>query len=258
MGKIYMKPQGAGTASSDATASKADVLEGKKTVTSDSNDEIAEGTMPNNGAVNHELPVNGSYIIPKGYHNGSGKVTQSIPTQGGKTVTPTGSTQTVVPGGRYVTEDIKVAGVSGLPDVRPDTKQTFQEDNCKIYTDISNPMSSASRFICSYSKVKLNIKIAFKDQGFTDLGEFIVSRKEHSWSAGCNCYKFLKVRISNGEILENISGVTGPEMADARVGISFYKINNPYICLNVDVDNYENISGDFPYKAEITILEAWN
>ena len=125
------------------------MLKGKKTVTSDSNDEIVEGTleltgnagaaqmltgysgysnnpkskiagsMPNRGAVSYKLPANGSYTIPAGYHNGSGKVTQSIPTQGGKTVTPTGSTQTVVSAGRYVTGDIKVAGISGLPNAKP-------------------------------------------------------------------------------------------------------------------------------------------
>ena len=35
--------------------------------------------MANHGAVNQSLAINGSYTIPAGYHNGSGKVTQSIP-----------------------------------------------------------------------------------------------------------------------------------------------------------------------------------
>lgn len=183
----------------------------------------------------------------------------TMPEQGGKTVTPTASTQTVVSAGRYVTGDIKVAGVSGLPDVRPNTKQTLQEDNCKTVNAINAPGAILPRFSCSYSKLKLNIKIAFKNQGFTDIGDFIVSLGAHSWSVGCNCYKFLKVSTSDGRIFENISGITGPEMADARVGINFYKTNSTrYIHLNVDVDNYSNINGDFPYKAEITILEAWN
>ena len=115
MGKVYTKPGGAGTASSDVTASKADVLEGKKTVTSDSNDEIAEGTMPNNGAVTHELPANGSYTIPKGYHNGSGKVTQDIPTQAAKTITPSTSKQTVSVNGKLMTGDIVV---NPIPNIR--------------------------------------------------------------------------------------------------------------------------------------------
>ena len=115
MGKVYMKPGGGGTASSDVTASKADVLEGKKTVTSDSGDEIAEGTMPNNGAVNHELPANGSYTIPKGYHNGAGEVTQDIPTQAAKTITPSTSKQTVLVNGKLMTGDIVV---NPIPNIR--------------------------------------------------------------------------------------------------------------------------------------------
>ena len=37
-----------------------------------------DGTMKNNGAVNVSLAVNGNYTIPKGYHNGQGKIAQNI------------------------------------------------------------------------------------------------------------------------------------------------------------------------------------
>ena len=167
-------PGGGGTASSDVTASKSDVLKGKTTVTSDSNDEIVEGTleltgnagtgdvlsgktfyttdpkskqtgtlalsgnagtgdvlsgktfyttdpkskqtgtMTNRGATNHTLPLNGTYTIPAGYHNGSGKVSQSITTQGGSTVTPGTSNKTAVAANRYVTGNVYVAGSSNL------------------------------------------------------------------------------------------------------------------------------------------------
>ena len=36
------------------------------------------GAMKDNGSVNVSLPINGSYVIPKGYHNGKGKVIQSV------------------------------------------------------------------------------------------------------------------------------------------------------------------------------------
>ena len=32
------------------------------------------GTIPNRGAVNATLAINGTYVIPAGYHNGAGKV----------------------------------------------------------------------------------------------------------------------------------------------------------------------------------------
>ena len=76
---------GGGVHSDDVTAGKAQVLSGYNTVTTDSNDEVVGGTMQNNGAVTHSLAVNGSYTIPAGFHNGSGRVSQSIPTKGAAT-----------------------------------------------------------------------------------------------------------------------------------------------------------------------------
>ena len=54
-------------------AGAGDVLTGK-TIVDASGKEVA-GTMPNNGAKTSELSAGGSYTIPAGYHNGSGKVT---------------------------------------------------------------------------------------------------------------------------------------------------------------------------------------
>ena len=51
--------------------------------------------MPNRGAVSQSLAINGSYTMPAGYHNGSGKVTQSVPTKGEQTYTPGRSNQTI-------------------------------------------------------------------------------------------------------------------------------------------------------------------
>jgi|GEM_PF-1994002 len=56
------------------------------------------GTMPNRGAVSQSLPINGNYTIPAGYHNGSGKVTQSVSTQNAQTYTPGTADQTIAAG----------------------------------------------------------------------------------------------------------------------------------------------------------------
>ncbi len=58
---------------STGTAVASDVLSGK-TFSNSSNVNIA-GTMENRGAVSQSLNAGGSYTIPAGYHNGSGKVT---------------------------------------------------------------------------------------------------------------------------------------------------------------------------------------
>lgn len=49
MGKITATGIGSSVGSDDCTAGKAQVLEGYTAVTSDSDDEPVEGTMPNNG-----------------------------------------------------------------------------------------------------------------------------------------------------------------------------------------------------------------
>ena len=62
-----------GSDTSGVTAGTADVLTGKYFVNS-AGSRLA-GTMQNQGAKTASLNCGGSYTIPKGYHNGSGKVT---------------------------------------------------------------------------------------------------------------------------------------------------------------------------------------
>lgn len=94
-----------------ANATAAQILSG---YTAWVNGSKITGTMTNRGAVSYNLPANGSYTIASGYHNGSGKVTQSLTTQRGKTVTPTTSNQTACASGRWVTGNIICAGASTL------------------------------------------------------------------------------------------------------------------------------------------------
>ena len=67
-------------------ATVADVLEGK-TFSNSSNVGLT-GKMPNRGAINQSLNAGGSYTIPAGYHNGSGKITaNSLASQTSATAT---------------------------------------------------------------------------------------------------------------------------------------------------------------------------
>jgi len=74
---------------------------------------IVSGTMTNNGAINYTLPINGTYTIPAGYHNGSGKVTQSISTKGAATYTPTTSDQ-IIAAGQYLSGAQTIKGDANL------------------------------------------------------------------------------------------------------------------------------------------------
>ena len=76
---ILMSSGGSGASSSDTTAVAANVLTGKKYVGSDTNDGVGTGTMPS---------------------------------ASGGTYNPTSSTRTVVSGGRYISSDIKVGGLT--------------------------------------------------------------------------------------------------------------------------------------------------
>lgn len=78
---------------SSVTAGAGDVLTGKVIVTAAG--VVTPGEMVNNGAVDKTLDATTiTYTIPKGYHNGSGKVKIVLET---KTVTPTKSAQDIVP-----------------------------------------------------------------------------------------------------------------------------------------------------------------
>ena len=106
----FFTGSGGGVDTSVVTAEAADVLSGKVIV--DANGNPLTGTMPDNGAISQSLGINGSFIIPQGFHNGSGEVFQSISTMGAQTITPSGTAQTVACNGKYMTGNITVGAAS--------------------------------------------------------------------------------------------------------------------------------------------------
>ena len=135
---VIMGGGGGGVSSDELTAARGDVLKGKTAVTSDSNDELVEGTleltgdaadshvlsgktyynkdpktrragtMPNRGAVAQELAAGGSYTVPEGYHNGGGKVTaNSLASQTGGATAADGD---VLSGKTYWKDGVKRTG----------------------------------------------------------------------------------------------------------------------------------------------------
>lgn len=75
-----------GTATNDADFDQDDLLVGKSGY---KNGTKINGNMPNNGAAGTSLNCGGSYTIPKGFHNGSGKVTaNSLASQTSANVEP--------------------------------------------------------------------------------------------------------------------------------------------------------------------------
>ena len=94
---------------SSVTAAAGDVLATKIIV--DATGASITGTMTNNGAVSKTLDAttgNQSYTVPKGYHNGSGKVQIVLEN---KTATPTTSSQDITPTTGKVLSKVTVAAI---------------------------------------------------------------------------------------------------------------------------------------------------
>ena len=78
MGEVLMQPMGGGIGSDDVTAAKAHVLAGHNTVTTDSDDEVVEGTMPDRGqwqygkSLVHAFGYYAMNQLPEGYYHADG------------------------------------------------------------------------------------------------------------------------------------------------------------------------------------------
>lgn len=96
--------------SSDATAGAGHILTGKTVY---AGGKKITGAMPDNGAVAYNLPVNGSYTIPAGCHNGKGRVSQDIGIQGAQTIVP-GTSDKYISAGKYLTGIQTVKGDANL------------------------------------------------------------------------------------------------------------------------------------------------
>lgn len=99
------------SANTSGTANASRILSGRTAWVGGSR---LTGTMTNRGAVSQTLAANGSYTIPAGWHNGSGKVSQSLTTQGAKSVTPKTTNQTACSANRWTTGTITIVGSSNL------------------------------------------------------------------------------------------------------------------------------------------------
>ena len=96
------------------TAGAANVLVGKSFV--DATGELVAGTMADNGAKTSTLSAGGSYTIPAGYHNGSGKITAkdlASQTAGTAAAAEILSGETAWVGGSKVTGSIANNGATG-------------------------------------------------------------------------------------------------------------------------------------------------
>ncbi|MFL0167638.1 hypothetical protein [Candidatus Clostridium helianthi] len=94
----------------EGDATEDQVLLGKKVTV---NSGVITGKMPDNNKPSTNLPINGTYTIPKGYHPGTEVVTQDIPTKSAETIIP-GTTDKTIAAGQYLSEVQTIKGDSHL------------------------------------------------------------------------------------------------------------------------------------------------
>ncbi len=133
---------------SKGDASASNILTGKKVLVKGKE---VTGTMANNGSVSKALAAGGSYTIPKGYHDGTGKVTaNSLASQTSATATAAQilSGKTAYVNGSKITgtmtnkagTTVKASAVSSDDNNTYLTIPTagYYDQNSKVYTENSN------------------------------------------------------------------------------------------------------------------------
>ncbi len=123
-----------------ATATATQVLKDR---TGWSNGSKITGSMVSQGKKDNTLSANGTYTIPAGWHNGSGKITQFLSTQAATNTTPGTAQKTVIAASKWSTGSQVVVGDGNL--VAGNIKNgvtifgvtgTFHIDNTNVVTGI--------------------------------------------------------------------------------------------------------------------------
>ena len=204
LGYISGAGGGGGVTSDDVTATRADVLAGKTTVTTDSADAVVQGTMPNNGAVSQTIGINGSYTIPAGYHNGQGRVSQSITTKAAATYYATTSDQTIA-AGQYLSgaQTIKKLTASNLSagNIKPGVTVTVNNGSTNVYSVTGNMTSKAA---ATYYATTSDQTIA---AGQYLSGAQTIKKLTQSNMSAANIKNGTTVTVNNGNT--NVFSVTG-------------------------------------------------
>lgn len=205
MGLAYIEGAvGGGVRSSDVTASAADILTGKYDLTAQSDDEVVQGTMPNNGTVNHSLPINGSFTIAKGYHSGSGKVSQSVTTKAAATYYATTSDQTIAANqwlsGAQTIKKLTQTNLSG-GNIKPGVTVKVNNGNTDVFSVTG---SMASKGAATYYPTTSDQTISAGQ--YLSGNQVIKAVSQQNLVAG-NIKKGVTVYVKNGS--GNIFAVTG-------------------------------------------------
>lgn len=208
------------------------------------------GSIPKITAQKHELPINGTYVIPYGLHSGTGYVTQNIPVQEGLTITPVFNQQTINVTGKYFSKDITVTGINAL------NYQTQSASNFIYNNSIIVPATTA---LASGETAPEVTGLSLTAKSYADIYQIPVNNWHDNYTS--NVYK-IAVQCKGGanNIMQTLQGClminyfTGTNSGESEfrhlIGIIYNKNNEAeYLDFVLRLDNNKQILGVYRYTS---------
>lgn len=129
------------------------------------------GSMASIGTRNGTLSANGTFTIPTGWHNGSGKVTQTLSTQAATSVTPGTAQKTVIAASKWTTGAQTVLGNGNLVAGNIKKDVTIFGVKGTFFIDTSD-FTGNGVYLIKNGDLMMNPKVTFTK----DVGEYAASR----------------------------------------------------------------------------------